>query len=381
MSVNGARWDWSAFCAVTCLNTSPAAVPGSPITRHTLASRWSVRRVSNPHVFWALGLTVHPPLLRDNVPLRRTILPMRKLPTLALGIIFALTLSACSDSGEKAVVPVDTVTNEPAAADSHSHARGDGTIAAIQGVSIDIVPSTLSAGKEANLQFTLARFDEPIMDYVLKHEYPVHVVVVSDDLGSYQHLHPTMGKNGVWQLPITFDAGGRYRIVADFVVVEGTDDVNYVVGTDIQVGGPDAQAFTLPAPAESIEVDGYVVSVSGSVSAAEHSMLMFTVTKDGVPVEFENWLGASGHLVAIRQGDLAYAHMHPSGHSHDSSEADGMSESDMTVGDSMSHGAMSMPGMIHFDAEFPAGAGTYRLFLQFQVGGKLSTAAFTAVVS
>ncbi len=322
---------------------------------------------------------VLPAPLRDSEPTPRTVPGMRKPTFIALGLVAALTLTACSDSGEKTVEPVGAASTAPAA-DTHSHARGDGTIAAIQGVSIDIADAAFAAGKETNLQFTLARFDEPIMDYVLKHEYPVHVVVVGSDLGAYQHLHPTMGKNGVWQLPITFPAGGKYRVVADFVVMEGFDEVNYVVGTDIEVAGPAAEAFTLPAPSESVEVDGYVVSVSGSVSATEHSMLMFTVTKDGVPVEFEKWLGASGHLVALRQGDLAYAHMHPSDHDHSSSGADMGADTgtqETTSGDT----SMSMPGMIHFDAEFPAGAGTYRLFLQFQVDGKLSTAAFTAVVA
>lgn len=311
---------------------------------------------------------------------------MRKPAILALGLSAALVLSACSDRGEEPVQKVGeavTATETPAA-DTHAHARGDGTIAAIQGVAINVKTTALAAGKETNLEFSLTRLDEPIMDYVIKHEQPVHVVVIDSQLNNYQHLHPTMGQNGVWQLPITFPAAGKYRIVADFTIQEGSDDVNYVLGTDLDVTGTAPAAFTLPQSTETVEVDGYVVTVSGSVSATEHSMVMFTITKDGVPVELENWLGASGHLVAIRQGDLAYAHMHPSDASHDHGsmvEETPVSDGATATTPDTDHAMATMPGMVHFDAEFPAGSGTYRMFLQFQVGGKVSTAAFTAVVA
>jgi len=36
--------------------------------------------------------------------------------------------------------------------------------------------------------------------------------------------------------------------------------------------------------------------------------------------------------------------------------------------------------MIHFDTEFPTGAGTYKFFFQFQVDGKVHTAEFVAIV-
>lgn len=67
------------------------------------------------------------------------------------------------------------------------------------------------------------------------------------------------------------------------------------------------------------------------------------------------YLGAFGHLVALRKPDLAYTHVHPI--SHD------------VAGET-----------IVFDAEF-ASAATYRLFLQFRAAGVVHTAAFTVPVS
>lgn len=301
---------------------------------------------------------------------------MKKTSLLILAIAAALTLSACGSAQKDEPQAGTEPTQSAAPAEApHSHARGDGSIDEIQGVGLTVVPADIKAGQQSTVQFTLTRFDEPIMDYVISHEFPVHVVAVREDLGEYIHVHPTMGKNGEWQLPMTFPTAGVYRLVADFIVTEGSDDVNYVLGTDITVAGPAAPAFTLAAPTDKNSVDGYDVTVSGAVSATSHSMLMFTILKDGMPVTLEPWLGTGAHMVAIRQGDLAYAHMHPSGHDHGSTASTDEMESSM--GQSMG----AMPGMVHFDAEFPAGAGTYRLFLQFKADGVVHTVPFTAEVN
>ena len=97
--------------------------------------------------------------------------------------------------------------------------------------------------------------------------------------------------------------------------------------------------------------DGYEVEVArGSDSAGREAELRFTVTRDGQPVAVEPYLGAGGHLVALREGDLAYLHVHPTG------------------------GSGTDP--IAFMTEFPT-EGRYRLFLQFKHEGKVHTAALT----
>jgi hypothetical protein len=78
------------------------------------------------------------------------------------------------------------------------------------------------------------------------------------------------------------------------------------------------------------------------------------VTRDGRPVRTEPYLGAGGHLVALRDGDLAFLHVHPE-------EREG-------------------GGPIRFRSTFPT-AGRYRLFLQYRVDGKVETVAFTQEVA
>jgi hypothetical protein len=76
-----------------------------------------------------------------------------------------------------------------------------------------------------------------------------------------------------------------------------------------------------------------------------------------VPVtDLQPYLGAYGHLVALREGDLAYLHVHPEG----------------APGD----GATPAGPRVEFAAEVPS-AGTYRLFLDFRHAGVVRTAEFT----
>ena len=87
--------------------------------------------------------------------------------------------------------------------------------------------------------------------------------------------------------------------------------------------------------------------------------LTFTVSRGGAPVTgLQPYLGAFGHLVSLRAGDLAYLHTHPETEAHD--------------------GATGGPD-VRFATTFPT-AGAYRLFLDFQVDGVVRTAAFTVVV-
>ena len=83
------------------------------------------------------------------------------------------------------------------------------------------------------------------------------------------------------------------------------------------------------------------------------SDLSFTVARDGQVVRTDPYLGAAGHLVAIRGGDLAYLHVH------------------------RTRGRTSPA--VTFTAEFPT-AGLYRLFLDFSLDGTVRTASFTVVV-
>jgi hypothetical protein len=129
-----------------------------------------------------------------------------------------------------------------------------------------------------------------------------------------------------------------------------------VLAADLLVPGR-FQPRALPAPAATAHSDGFAVRLEhAALRAGREAPLRFTVTRGGRPVRaIQPYLGARGHLVALRQGDLAYLHVHPETHE-------------------------DAAGAIPFAADF-ASAGSYRLFLQFRSGGIVHTAAFTVEVA
>jgi hypothetical protein len=174
----------------------------------------------------------------------------------------------------------------------------------------------------------------------------MHLIVVRRDLTGFQHLHPTLLCDGTWTTPLALPQAGTYRVFADFSV----DGKPTTLADDLQVDGH-VRSLALPAPAKSAEADGFRVRLTdGAVRAGEESELHFDVTRNGHAVPLQDYLGAKGHLVALRDGDLAFLHVHPDANS------------------------------LRFEATFP-NAGSYRTFLQFQVAGHVHTAAFTLEVS
>ncbi|MBB4664861.1 hypothetical protein [Conexibacter arvalis] len=188
---------------------------------------------------------------------------------------------------------------------------------------------------------------ETVRDFDVAHEQRMHLIVARRDLTGFQHLHPEQAEDGSWTAPIRLDDAGSYRLFADFT--RGGEAST--LAADLRVDGA-ADLRPLPAPAATATTDGgETVALSGAdqLRAGESATLDFAIERDGEPVEVEPYLGASGHLVALRDGDLAFLHVHPSG--------DGVS----------------------FETAFPT-AGAYRLFLQVKVDGAVRTAAFTVEV-
>ena len=176
----------------------------------------------------------------------------------------------------------------------------------------------------------------PVVDFTEVHGALGHLLVVRRDLQGFQHLHPVLGADGVWTATLDRPIeAGAWRAVLE---TEPSGGGVLVMGIDLLVGG-EAAPVAVPPPSNVAIVDGLTITREG---------LWFTVTpSDSLPP----WYGQSAHLVAFREGDLAYAHLHP---------------------------ANDVAGDYRFSGSLP-GPGTYRLFLQFLADGELVTAAFTVV--
>ncbi len=101
------------------------------------------------------------------------------------------------------------------------------------------------------------------------------------------------------------------------------DGANTTLGSDLAVDGSTTWR-PIPAPTSAARATGgYDVRLTGDRSLARReSELRFAVTRDGKPVSVDPFLGARGHLVALREGDLGYLHVHPVESEHNAPEVD-----------------------------------------------------------
>jgi hypothetical protein len=207
----------------------------------------------------------------------------------------------------------------------------------------------LRRGREETLTFRIEdERGETVRDFDVEHEKRMHLIIARRDLTGFQHLHPEQAADGSWRTPVRLDDAGSYRLFADF----SHDEEARTLATDLRVDGA-ADLRPLPDPEPTAVSDGgYDVRLdAGAARPGQEADLRFTITKDGTPIRTEPYLGAGGHLVALRDGDLAFLHVHPT----DDEAA-------------------------RFAATFPT-AGRYRLFLQFKHAGTVQTVAFTQEVS
>lgn len=218
-----------------------------------------------------------------------------------------------------------------------------GLAIAADGYRLELDRNRFEAGERDELVFRVLGPEGVVTEFEREHEAPLHLIVVRRDLSGFQHLHPEMNADGVWSTPLKLPAGGVYRAYADFE----TGERALTLGADLIARGQ-FDPVELPAPNDVATGDGYEVEMTNDGDG----MLEFTVSRGGEPVtDLQPYLGARGHLVAIRDGDLAYLHVHP----------EESAAGDPTIG---------------FHAELPT-AGRYRLFLQFRHEGAVHTVAFT----
>jgi hypothetical protein len=235
-----------------------------------------------------------------------------------------------------------------------SHAPG-GLQVSEDGFTLAPERTVLDSGKKTDFRFTINGPDgRPVTGFTPLHGKRLHLIVARRDLSGFQHLHPTEAGGGVWTVPITLAKPGVYRFFTDIQPAGAKRQIT--LGTDVFVPG-DLRPAPLPKPAQVAKVDGYEVRLTGGLTAGRSTELTLAVSKDGEPVtDLEPYLEAYGHLVALRQGDLAYLHVHPDGEPGDGETRPG-------------------PGITFF-AEAPS-SGAYRLYLDFKHDGKVRTAEFT----
>jgi hypothetical protein len=226
---------------------------------------------------------------------------------------------------------------------------GQGVVSTARGYRL--VPTTTTLDPAGgSFQFAIEDQDgTPIERFTPIHERDLHLIVVNRELTTFHHVHPKLGSAGAWSIDLPALNPGSYRAVADFQIDNGP---RLALGTDLNVAGAFLPTM-LADPTSTSTTDGYEVSLAAVRSDTGELTAKLTVRRDGQLVaDLQPYLGANGHLVAMRTGDLAYAHVHP------------------VLDDNAGR------GMVTFNAEL-ASAGRYGLFFDFKHNGTVHTASFT----
>ena len=260
-----------------------------------------------------------------------------------------------SEGGMEETMPTHTAETDTHGAHASEEAGREpaGLGVAEGGYTVRFSPTQFERGEAHELRFSIeTAAGEPVIEFDELHERRMHLIVVRRDGTEFRHLHPEMDAAGTWSVPVRFAEPGVYRAFADF----SAGGEQHTLAGDLFVSGGEFESRPFPAPREVDSADGYEVRLeAGDLAAGEHSQLSFAVSEGGRPVaDLQPYLGAKGHLVALREGDLAFLHVHP--------------EEERGAADE-----------IVFDATFPT-TGRYRLYLQFKQADVVRTAEFTVAV-
>jgi hypothetical protein len=239
-----------------------------------------------------------------------------------------------------------------------------GDSGARRGVDLPLVGShngvVLRAAKLVAGGKTVLRLDMParFLEYV--HEKPIHMMIVSEDLADFAHIHPELTAEGDWEVSYTFPRSGRYRVYLEFTPPGQGQRLEFF---DLTVPGPSTKQPIGELNHTQRSGSLQVAFSSAHLSASQDIELRFAISN---PELLQPYLGAWAHFTLVDEGLSAFIHAHPMGdapeavvHTHGVSSAP----------------AGFAPSELRTVVSFPH-AGLYKLWAQFQVAGRVEVLPF-----
>ncbi len=193
-------------------------------------------------------------------------------------------------------------------------------------------PESIEAGKEAMFSFTpivLGKKDEAVALDV-QHEKKIHLIIVSNDLSYFEHIHPQFDADGSYKIKVLgkdnaytdgaghnetrLAFGGDYTVFADYLPTGGSHQVEKI---NLNVKGATKTAVTYSGDKLTGVSDKFSVTLkpeSGVLETGTQMHISGKVMKDGKDVDvnkLENYLGAKAHMVVVSLTDKEYLHVHP----------------------------------------------------------------------
>jgi hypothetical protein len=214
-------------------------------------------------------------------------------------------------------------------------------------------PATVQPNQEVTLSFTPKRKEAESEQVALdvQHEKKIHLILVSDDLSWFDHIHPDYNADGSYTVKTKFPAPGKYKAFADYKPTGGSAVVDKVA-IDVAGDAPAAKKFSGDKLSGNSGAYTFELKPTGGkliTGALMH--ILGIVKKDGKELDagtLDNYLGAKAHFVLISLNEKEYLHVHP-----------GVSNGQFDL-----HTSFEKPGI-------------YRGWVQFNADGKIHTVDFT----
>ncbi len=209
-----------------------------------------------------------------------------------------------------------------------------------------------------------------VTDFAEVHDKLFHLFIVSRDMSQWFHVHPELQKDGSFILEHAIPTAGHWALFSDFMPIGGGPQLIVTPFSTAGYEGDLTSSIPSLTPDTSFtkSADGVTVSLQVTpaklISGEETDIpIHFTDEKTGEPVKnLQRYLGAFGHAMMLSEDMTEHVHAHPE---------------EMLEGTAITEGGG--PDLT-FHALFPK-PGVYRIWLQYQRSGKLSTVPFTVRVT
>jgi len=183
----------------------------------------------------------------------------------------------------------------------------------------------------------------------------MHLIVVSDDLQYFNHLHPIYKENGRFEVQANFPYPGGYTLFSDYKPAGKSEQVS-VLKTQVSGKSPAPSKIDLTTTKTLGNTKANLKLSQPAIKAGKEVYLIFHLqdAASNQPLnDLQPYLGERGHLVILKQSSP-------------------LSEADYIH----AHALKNTPAdEVHFITNFPT-PGNYKLWGQFNRNGKIVTTDF-----
>lgn len=213
-----------------------------------------------------------------------------------------------------------------------------------------ISPIAVKPNQEVEVTLIVKNEGKNITCFSMVHEKQMHLLVISNDLSTFQHLHPNYDGEGRFSVKAILPKAGKYKIFANFLPEGSAQQLSKF---DLIVEGKEQNEGIYPDKELIKTVDDLVFELKfDDLALKKHILMTFIVTdnKENKITDLEPYLGSAGHVVIVSEKMEEFLHVHPKDES-----AKGPDVEYMTT--------------------FPI-SGVYKIWGQFKYLGKLYTVPF-----